>query len=146
MNCVVVSSAAPGHLRRLHEWFVAEWGNEHFFDLTGSTELGPLVAIADIELLGGLAFASFQAPGAESVGLWINAIFVAPKHRQKGVASQLIRAAEVEAIRLGERELYALTDIPELYERLDWCRIQSDSAGTVVSKTFVKPVRSGRFS
>ena len=138
MMPVVSSCAAPEHLRQLHEWFVSEWGQEGSFDLAGSTEPRPLVAIADEETLGGLAFAIFQRPGTESKGIWINALFVAPAHRRKGIASQLIQAAEAAAARLGEEELHALTDIPGLYEKLGWRRIHSDSTGTVVGKTIAK--------
>jgi GNAT superfamily N-acetyltransferase len=128
------SSASAEQLRRLHEWFVAEWGTEGSFDLADSAAPRPLIAIEDDVTLGGLAFSIFQCPVAESLGLWINALYVHPNHRRKGVASQLIRAAECEAGRLGERGLYALTDIPDLYEKLGWRCIQSDSAGTVVGK------------
>jgi GNAT superfamily N-acetyltransferase len=135
---VLPASATPEHLRRLHKWFVSEWGQEGAFDLDDSTEPRPLVAISDEGTLGGLAFAIFRAPGTESPGIWINALFVAPNHRRKGIATLLIRAAEGEAERLGERELYALTDIPELYEKLGWRCVQSDSTGTVVAKTIAK--------
>jgi hypothetical protein len=49
-----------------------------------------------------------------------------------GVASHLIRAAEVEAFRAGERALFALTNIPTLYENLGWQRIESSSDGIVL--------------
>ena len=137
---VVSASATPEHVRRVREWFVAEWGPKGAFDLDGVPDPGPLVAIADGEPVGGLAFTRFQrpGPGPKVSGLWINALFVPPKHRRKGIASHLIQAAEAEAVRLREGEVYALTDIPALYEKLGWHLIRSDAAGTVVGKTLTK--------
>ncbi len=119
---------------------MAEWGKRGVFDFDGATFPGPLVAVADGEPVGGLAFTTFPRPGLgpKVSGLWIHALFVPPKHRRKGIASQLIRAAEVQAVPFSEGDLYALTDIPELYEKLGWRRIQSDAAGTVVGKTLAK--------
>ena len=75
---------------------------------------------------------SFRKPGRKELGLWINALFVPPKHRRNGIASQLVRAAEAEAARAGERELFALTDIPKLYQKLGWQCMKSSSGGIVV--------------
>ncbi len=131
---VVNSSAAPSHLKRLREWIIAEWGDVDSSE--GQSEKitvpPPLLAIDSSELLGGLMFSSFQKPDGEELGLWINALFVAPEHRRKGIASQLVRAAEEEAARTGERELFALTDVPKLYQKLGWQCVKNSSEGTVV--------------
>jgi predicted N-acetyltransferase YhbS len=92
----------------------------------------PLLGIEGQELLGGLMFSGFRKPGGDVLGLWINALFVAPEHRRKKIASQLIRAAEVEAFRTGERELFALTNIPKLYENLGWQRVETSNEGIVL--------------
>lgn len=126
---VVSSSTAHIHLKRLHEWLIAEWGEVESFDNVPP----PLLATEGRELFGGLMFSSFHKPGGEELGLWINALFVAPEHRRKGIASQLILAAQVEAARTGERELFALTDIPTLYVKLGWQCVNSSSNGTVVA-------------
>jgi len=125
---VVSSGTAHTHLNRLNEWLTAEWGEVESFDNVPP----PLLAIEGRKLLGGLMFSSFQKPDREEIGLWINALFVAPEHRRKGIGSLLIRAAEAEAARTGERELFALTDIPKLYQRLGWQCVESSSNGTVV--------------
>ncbi len=132
---VVSSSAAPGHMYQLREWLIAEWGEVNPFksQRDGSiTVPQPLLGIDGQELRGGLIFSGFRKPGGDSLGLWINALFVAPKHRRKRIASQLIRAAEVEAFRTGERALFALTNIPKLYENLGWQRVESSSDGIVL--------------
>lgn len=132
---VVSSSVAPGYMHQLREWLVAEWGEVNPFasQSDGSiTVPQPLLGIEGHELRGGLMFSCFRKPGGDSLGLWINALFVAPEHRRKRIASQLIRAAEMEAFRTGERALFALTNIPELYENLGWQRVESSSDGIVL--------------
>ena len=132
---VVSSNAAPGHMQQLREWLIAEWGEVNPFKSQSDATItvpSPLLAIAGQQLLGGLMFSGFRKPGGDSLGLWINALFVAPEHRRKRIASQLIRAAEVEAFRAGERALFALTNIPKLYENLGWQRIVSSSEGIVL--------------
>ena len=133
-SCVVSSSAAPRHLKRLREWFVAEWGEVDSLEgqRESTTILPPLLAIDSSELLGGLMFSSFQKPDGEALGLWINALFVAREHRRKGIASQLVRAAEAEVACAGARELFALTDVPRLYQKLGWRCMKNSSEGTVV--------------
>jgi GNAT superfamily N-acetyltransferase len=131
---VVSSNSVPGHLTRLREWFLAEWGAVDSFEGRGK-EIAvppPLLAISDSELLGGLMFSAFRQPAGDDLGLWINALFVAPDHRRKGIASRLIRAAEAEAVSAGWRQIFALTDIPELYQNLGWQCIESSHEGTVV--------------
>lgn len=132
---VVSSSVAPSHVRRLREWLIAEWGEVNPFKSQSDGTLVvplPLLGIEGQELVGGLMFSGFRKPGGDALGLWINALFVAPEHRRKGIASQLIRAAEAEAFRTGERELFALTNIPKLYENLGWQRVESSNEGIVL--------------
>lgn len=135
MLYVVSSIVAPGHARRLREWLVAEWGEIDPFKSQSDGRITvppPLLGIDGQELMGGLMFSGFRKPGGDALGLWINALFVAPEHRRKRIASQLIRAAEVEAFRAGEPELFALTNIPKLYENLGWQRVESSHQGIVL--------------
>ena len=125
---VVSSRTAPVHLKPLSQWVVAEWGE---FSPAENVP-PPLLAIEDEELRGGLMFSRFHKPNGEGLGLWVNALFVAPQYRRKGIASLLVQAAETEAASAGERELYALTDVPQLYQNLGWQLVQTDTEGTVV--------------
>jgi GNAT superfamily N-acetyltransferase len=132
---VVSSSAAPDHMDQLRAWLIAEWGEVNPFKSQSDGSIlvpQPLLGIEGQELRGGLMFSGFRKPGGDSLGLWINALFVAPEHRRRRIASQLIRAAEVEAFRTGERALFALTNIPTLYENLGWQRVESSSDGIVL--------------
>ena len=141
---VVSSSVAPEHVRRLREWLIAEWGEVEPFKSQSDGRIVvplPLLGIEGQELQGGLMFSGFRKPGGDELGLWINALFVAPEHRRKGIASQLIRAAEAQAFRAGERELFALTNIPKLYENLGWQRVENSKEGAVLRAVLTTPAR-----
>ena len=49
---------------------------------------------------------------------WLAALYVVPEHREKGVASALVRRLIAEAARLGCSEMFLETDIPDFYARL----------------------------
>jgi GNAT superfamily N-acetyltransferase len=122
---VISSRAAPTHLSRLHEWLVAEWDEIDTFEFQkeGVKLPAPLLAVHQEDLLGGLVFSTFRRPGGSKSALWINALFVVPEYRGQGVASRLVRAAEDKAVRSGEQEMFALTNIPELYVKL-WMELR----------------------
>jgi GNAT superfamily N-acetyltransferase len=138
---VVSSSLAPDHVPRLREWLIAEWGEVDPFKSQSDGRITvpvPLLATLGQELLGGLVFSGFRKPRGDALGLWINALFVAPEHRRKKVATHLIRAAEKEALKAGEVELFALTDIPRLYESLGWQGVDSSDKGIVLRAVLAK--------
>jgi GNAT superfamily N-acetyltransferase len=144
---VISSRTAPMHLSRLHEWLVAEWGEIDAFEFQkdGIKLPAPLLAIHQEDLLGGLVFSTFKRPGGSGSALWINALFVVREYRGQGVASKLIRAAEDNAVSSGEQEMFALTDIPELYAKLGWNCVERSSDGTVMGALLAdKPVPQRR--
>lgn len=128
MISVVSSRTAPDYLRPLSKWVVAEWGEIESVENVPP----PLLALEGQDLRGGLIFSRFQKPDGGGLGLWVNALFVSPDYRRRGIGSQLIRAAETEALSTGERALYALTDVPALYRKLGWQTVKTSSDGTVV--------------
>ena len=72
---------------------------------------------------------------------WIDAVYVTPESRKNGLGSMLIRATEKTASRLGISELFALTDIPELYLKLGWTVVEVQDGhpfGVVLSKRLEK--------
>jgi N-acetylglutamate synthase-like GNAT family acetyltransferase len=87
--------------------------------------------------MGGLAFASATKPQSAEIGIWINMVLVAPNHRKKGIASQLVTSAEMEAKRLGVRDLFVLSEFPSLYQKLGWRCIRRDGSGneTILTRT-----------
>jgi N-acetylglutamate synthase-like GNAT family acetyltransferase len=69
---------------------------------------------------------------------WIDAVYIKPELRMKGLGSKLILAAVRKAAELGISELFALTQIPELYRKLGWTTVETHTDGTVVSKRIGK--------
>ena len=94
----------------------------------------PLLAIENSKLLGGVAFTWYVKPAASELGFWINALLVALKSRGLGIASRLIRSAEIDQ---GLEELYVYTDIPILYEKLDWQRAEQMGEHYVLKKALL---------
>ena len=89
----------------------------------------PLVVVLDEQLVGGAAFTAYKRPKGTDTVVWLNALYVLPSHRGRGLASQLIDAA------IGvSPTLYALTDIPDLYTKLGWRVVVTDDNGSVVAK------------
>jgi len=58
---------------------------------------------------------------------WLAAMLVVPEHRGQGVGSNLVRALLKEAARLGVRQLYLGTDIPDYYAKLGAAMYEEDS-------------------
>ena len=98
----------------------------------------PIVAVDhQVSLLGGLSFTSFAKPQSADIGVWINMVLISPNQRKKGIASQLVQSAEVEAKRLGIRELFVLSEFPDLYQKLGWRIVGLDSSEneTILNKS-----------
>jgi len=130
---VVSSVSTPEFAQQLREWFIGEWGEQDAFDqLNDEAVPAPLLAADDGDLIGGLAFSCFYKHQSEEIGLWINALLVTQERRRQGIASRLIRSAEIEAIAAGYDALFALTDIPELYLKQGWAIAGDGADGTVV--------------
>ena len=117
--------------------FATKWGQ---VDLSETNHPGfllpsPLLAIDQTQVLvGGLAFSSFAHPKSQQVALWINALLVMPEHRHKGIASRLIDEAEAQAKSGDSRELFVLTDVPDLYQQRGWQMVESAADGKVLTK------------
>ena len=120
------------HLEQLHTWFVEEWEEvDPFVDCKNGVALpAPILALDSGVLIGGLSFTGYNKPNSSSVGVWVNALFVLPEKRGTGVASKLLQTAEKEAQKLGVKELYARSDVPALYEKLNWQVLYQTSEGT----------------
>lgn len=108
--------------------------NAHWSDLThleterdGMEIPQPFVAQEGNCVVGGGCFSRYTRPGGSDPVVWLNALYVVPSHRGRGIASQLLR----DCIRVAP-QLYALTDIPALYTQLGWKILSTDSDGIVV--------------
>ena len=80
----------------------------------------PLVAVDDQQFVGGLAFTSANKPDSREIGVWINVLLVEDNYQHQGIGSQLVQAAQTQAVELGLSELYVFTEIPSLYEKQGW--------------------------
>lgn len=137
---IVSSNSVPHVLCQLRQWFELEWGHIDPFEGNHPDIVipSPLVAVDEREsLLGGLSFTSAPKPKQSEIGVWINMILVAASQRKKGIASQLIQAAEVEAQRIGVHELFVFTEFPDLYRKLGWQVVGLDGNDRVLTKVLV---------
>ena len=138
---ILSSSSVPTlSLSQLREWFESEWGGVDPFEGNHPEIVipSPIVAVDDqTSLLGGLSFTSVSKPKSADIGVWINMVLISPSQRKKGIASQLIQSAEVEAAGLGVSELFVLSEFPDLYRKLGWQIVGLDSSGneTILTKT-----------
>lgn len=129
---IAESETAVDYYDELYQRFKKEWPD---IQPSGEEAPRPVVALTSIgSLAGGLAFASAKAPTSEERAIWINAVLVAPEYRRLGLGSQLIKAAEATAVRLGVSRLYALTELPALYSKLDWSIISSHGVDFIMSR------------
>jgi len=130
-NILRAGSVPAPLLIQLREWLGSEWGHIDPFEGNHAevTIPSPVVAVNEqTSLLGGLIFGAFAKPGKPDIAVWVNAVIVSPDHRKKGIASQLVQAAEGEAKRLAIDELFVLSDVPGLYQKLGWQIVGSDSS------------------
>jgi GNAT superfamily N-acetyltransferase len=125
---------AARYYDELQQRFQKEWPEIQPVDTAGQAVPKPVVAVtASGALAGGLAFAAGKAPLSEAPAVWINAVLVEPEYRHKGLGSQLILAAQESAGRLGISRLYALTELPALYSKLNWAILSSSGADFIMT-------------
>ena len=140
MYSIVSSEYESRHLETFGAWIQSEWGIVSTY--TGTVEgipiPVPILAIEGEELLGGLGFTVFTKPDSKKNGIWINTLLVAPKHRKKGIGSQLIKAAESHANSTKVHELFVYTDKQCLYEKLGWTIVDDTKESKVLRKTLTK--------
>ncbi len=132
-------SVSDDLLNELRQWFELEWGQvDSFYGNHPEVDVPlPVVAVdEDGSLLGGLVFSSFTNPLKDDVAVWINAVIVSPEQRKHGIASKLVRRAEVEAGLMAINELFVLSEYPGLYEKLGWGFVSLDESrdSTVLTK------------
>jgi len=94
----------------------------------------PLLAVESDQLLAGLALSRYKAADGEQWAIWINALIVAPSHRGRGIASMLITAAESAAVTVQATEIFAKTDVPDLYRKLGWIDLAEEDDSVILKK------------
>ena len=132
---IAESGRASQYYDELHQRFQNEWPEYPPLDTVGQAVPKPVVALAfSGALAGGLAFAEAKAPLSKERAIWINAVLVAPEYRRQGLGSQLILAAEASAVQLGISRLFALTELPALYCKLNWSILSSHNVDFIMSR------------
>jgi GNAT superfamily N-acetyltransferase len=129
---IAAPDVAAEYFDELHQRFKNEWPE---IQPSGKEAPRPVVALTSTgALAGGLAFANARAPISEESAIWVNAVLVTPEYRRQGLGSQLIRAAEASAVQLGVSRLYALTELPILYSKLNWSILSSQGVDFIMSR------------
>ncbi|HCG7974795.1 TPA: GNAT family N-acetyltransferase [Vibrio parahaemolyticus] len=121
----------------LEKLFQTEWSDFLFADTYKSENYLPLVLVAlrNNEVIGGLAYSRYQEPHGNSDVIWLNAVFVSPDWRGQGIASELINLGVNQVSETLQKNLYAYTNVVQLYKSLGWSvvDIESEPNHSVVS-------------
>ncbi|HHC6481668.1 TPA: GNAT family N-acetyltransferase [Vibrio parahaemolyticus] len=113
----------------LEKLFQTEWSDFLFADTYKSENYLPpvLVAVRNNEVIGGLAYSRYQEPYGNSEVIWLNAVFVSPEWRGQGIASELINRGVNQVSELNQNNIYAYTNVAQLYKSLGWSVVDIDS-------------------
>jgi GNAT superfamily N-acetyltransferase len=87
-----------------------------------------LVAYRNEEYLGHILGIASDLNGRPDLSPWIAALWVDPSHRRKGIATQLLRAAEAQFLKLGRSQVYlcSIEDKRKYYTARGWLLIGSE--------------------
>ncbi|MFA0085790.1 GNAT family N-acetyltransferase [Vibrio sp. 10N.261.51.F12] len=134
LNLTQSKSDHSFHIAELYQWFNHEWQDvEPLITMkSGLIVPTPILALENECLLGGLVFTRFLSPLTNAHALWINAVFVKPEYRHRGIGSRLIRFAETVMLKQQEPELLVYTHIPALYEKLGWTHVEKNDDHVVM--------------
>lgn len=138
-------------LTLLDKWFYDEWGKSESFNNAVDPFVvpEPILVFDKAELIAGLAFKMFpspQDPSNKIMGLWINALLIAPEYRRQKIASKLIlHAIDVARNKFAnktihtqpdQQNLYVYTHLPTLYLKLGWTKVNQVDEFYVLKKEF----------
>lgn len=123
----------PGYLQVLADWHHAEWSylnpdrtlamriEQMRADLEGRVIPTTFVAECEGELLGSASLLAADMSSHPELTPWLGSVYVADRHRRKGIGSMLVRRVVQHAWDNGIRQLYLYTpDQAQLYARLGW--------------------------
>jgi GNAT superfamily N-acetyltransferase len=128
------SSLAMQYYDHLQKQLRNEWPEFPPINTADHAVPKPLVALTSSGVLaGGLAFTAAKSPLSNELAIWVNGVLVAPEYRRQGVGSRLIEAAQEAARRAGVLRLYALTELPDLYSKLNWSILSNDAVDFVMT-------------
>lgn len=117
----------PGLKEKAARWFSSKWRvpveaylacMEDY--LTGNTELGWYLCLAEDAIVGGLGVIENDFHNRKDLTPNICAVYTEPEHRCKGIAGRLLTMAVEELRSKGISPVYLLTDHAGFYERYGW--------------------------
>ena len=131
MNSVKIYNVInkPTLVQTVLEWHKREWPKpnvgvdsikKRIIGTSDSQLPVTLVAVDGTEAVGFVSMIFHAESEEKGRPHWIDAVYVELSHRNKGVASLLIRAIQQAAIGMKIEQLHALTEIPILYEKNGW--------------------------
>ena len=117
-------------MRVVLDWHESQWPKpnqdrkQREQRILGKKEQGKLpctlIALDAETLLGFVSLIHHEASQEKGRPYWIDAVYVETSQRKKGIASSLIQAAEKRARHMKLEKLFALTEIPKLYQKNGW--------------------------
>lgn len=123
----------PEHLIQLARWHHAEWSHlspdrcledrvEYMRAQLGDTPLPTtFLAEQDGQLLGSASLVVEDMDSHPELTPWLASVYVTPRHRNKGIASQLVNRVIDHARECGVSRMYLFTpDRERLYAQLGW--------------------------
>jgi len=124
---IIECEPSSSEVRKLELLLQSEWSDFSLNDYSVDLPF-PLVVISDGEVVGGLAFTFFKHPSQDNEVVWVNALFVCPEYRGNGIAGKLVAMATKEAASNGLKEMFAHTDVPNLYQSRGWSEVDTEAA------------------
>ncbi|MGL1919668.1 MAG: GNAT family N-acetyltransferase [Hyphomicrobiales bacterium] len=135
MVLIVETEFSSPHLKVINDWFSSEWGADDYMKTERDSNAipAPIIAFYDDDLVGGLAFTRYVNPqNSGDIALWVNALFVPAQFRGQAIASELITASTNKALSLKFTQIFALTNVPNLYVKRGWEIIGTEGDDKVV--------------
>lgn len=132
---IVTLSDASLHLETVARWNHAEWGaaagrsladsEDWFSAMMRSPSEECLIAIAGHQIFGMASLTDHDLESRPDLLHWLASVYVAPEHRGRGLASELVAAVERTAANRGIGLLHLYTREAEgLYEALGWKAVE----------------------
>ena len=112
------------YAKLIESWFATQWNVEpqETLDMLPASPGRPasLLAIHNTSLVGVLAYKRHQADFQFGPQLWVNALFVVPEFRRRGIARRLLRAGICASQVMPSQQIFVYTDVPRLYLSCGW--------------------------
>jgi len=98
------------------------------------------VAYKETEFIGSAAIVAQDLETRPDIGPWLAAVFVRKSWRKKGVATQLCKHIEIQAIKASVQKLYLVTEnASKFYAKNNWLHLeQCEYKGIVVDVMYKK--------